>query len=700
MADSKSDSASRTWETVVRIVYPTRDADLTMPLYAIDWTPQHLSETMLDSRIDMKTLEFGQMNESKFQHLVRGSVAGVGASGGVRTDSFTVTSRDEIRVTAGQRTSLCTFFNAFPASYWRRWTRVDSVRFVATASGTGRVLLYRSNGRGLSFPVATITVEGSGSTKVARNRTIAAEVPMTDLMDGGYFWFDAEASSANDLTITHAAWQVPQDRRVADANTTLSIAIATFNRPSYCLNQLVAMSEATELRKRLDTIYCTDQGTDLVQNQTGFPAVAKELGPQLTYIRQRNLGGSGGFSRGMFETVEAGKSTYCLLLDDDAISEPEAILRALQFSDYTVRPTLVGGGMLHLDNRTVLYSQGERVDWYRMWMVPSRGMGYNHDFSVEPLRDAPERHQRVDEDFNGWWMCMIPVAVLKKIGLSLPVFIKFDDIEYGLRAKRAGFPTVCLPGVAVWHQAWHGKDNARTWEEYFTNRNRWIAALMLKPEPSRRVIFENLYSDASLGLRFIYSAMALRHQALRDILRGPQYIVDCLPTKLGEMRELRGQFTDAQAKPSFDDFPEPDHELVSPRYRPQGAKARRKGGIRQIVRSLMPGRRARVGAGAKPDVAITAQDTAWTWLAFAGIDSALVTTPDGNSVAWFKRDNPRFRKSMWEGYRLASELVRNWKRLSAEYRAYDLPSIETWRRIFAVDKAAAAAEQGGDSLKK
>ena len=686
-----SNNASRTWETVVRIVYPTRDADLTMPLYAIDWTPQHLSETMLDSRIDMKTLEFGQMNESKFQHLVRGSVAGSGAAGGVRTDSFTATSRDEIRVKAGHRTSLCTFFNAFPAAYWRRWTRVDSVRFVATASGTGRVLLYRSNGRGLSFPVAAITVEGSGSTKVARNRTIAAEVPMTDLMDGGYFWFDAEASDANDLTITHAAWQVPQDRRVAKGNTTLSIAIATFNRPSYCLNQLVAMSEATELRKRLDTIYCTDQGTDLVKNQSGFPAVAAELGQQLTYIRQRNLGGSGGFSRGMYETVEAGKSTYCLLLDDDAISEPEAILRALQFSDYTVRPTLVGGGMLHLDNRTVLYSQGERVDWYRMWMTPSRGMGYNHDFSVEPLRDAPERHQRVDEDFNGWWMCMIPVTVLKKIGLSLPVFIKFDDIEYGLRAKRAGFPTVCLPGVAVWHQAWHGKDNARTWEEYFTNRNRWIAALLLKPEPSKRVIFENLYSDASLGLRFIYSAMALRHQALRDILRGPQYIVDCLPTKLGEMRELRGQFTDAQAKPSFDDFPEPERELVSPRYRPQGAKARREGGIRQIVRSLipgLPGRRACVNDGDKPDVAITAQDTAWTWLAFAGIDSALVTTPDGNGVAWFKRDNARFRKSMWEGYRLASQLVRDWKRLSAEYRAYDLPSLKTWGRIFAVDKAA------------
>lgn len=151
-------------------------------------------------------------------------------------------------------------------------------------------------------------------------------------------------------------------------------------------------------------------------------------------------------------------------------------------------------------------------------------------------------------------MCLIPIAVVKKIGLSMPVFIKFDDIEYGLRAKKAGFPTVCLPGVAVWHQAWHDKDPARSWEEYFTERNRWLAALLTYPDRPPRMLVETLYGDASLGLRFVYSAMALHHMALRDILRGPQYLVDCLPTKLGEVRELRAKYLDAQSKESFEEF--------------------------------------------------------------------------------------------------------------------------------------------------
>ncbi len=36
-------------------------------------------------------------------------------------------------VRPGRRISFATYFNAFPASYWRRWTVVESVRLtVAT----------------------------------------------------------------------------------------------------------------------------------------------------------------------------------------------------------------------------------------------------------------------------------------------------------------------------------------------------------------------------------------------------------------------------------------------------------------------------------------------------------------------------------------------------------------------------------------
>lgn len=658
------------WEAVMRVVYPVKDAEQTLPLYAIDWTRPHTAETTLDSRIDMRRLEFGSMNQSTLQRLLRGA----GSSTGVTCDSFSITGRTSLTLNDRGHMSGCTFFNAFPASYWRRWTAVKTVRFTASIVGNAKISIFRSTGRGLIYPVAERVVQTEDSAV-----SVCVDVPMVGLMDGGYFWFDAE-SLDGPVTVTDAAWAVPRSARTAEHDTSMSIAITTFNRAAYCMNQLRAIAGSSALRKRLDTVYCTDQGSDLVCEQEGFTEISADLGQQLTYIQQANLGGSGGFSRGMYETVKAGDSDFVLLLDDDAVSEPESILRSIQFSDYTIRPVLVGGGMFHLDNRTMLYTQGERINPQRMWMYPSKSMGYNHDFSVEPLRDSPDRHQRIDEDFNGWWMCLIPVAVMRKIGLSLPVFIKFDDIEYGLRAGKAGFPTVCLPGVAVWHQAWHDKDPARSWEEYFTERNRWITALLTYPDTPPRMLLETLYGDASLGLRFVYSAMALHHMALKDIMRGPQYLVDCLPTKLGEVRELRAQYPDAQVEDSFEAFPEPVGEVESPKNHPSTMKSRYKAAVGLIAASFV--RNVDPDKAMRPDAAISARDAAWTWLAFDHVNSALVTAADGNGVAWLKRDNKRFRQGMLEGYRLTRRILRNWRRLSAQYRAYGISSMETWARIF------------------
>ncbi|HEY7723471.1 MAG TPA: glycosyltransferase family 2 protein, partial [Pedococcus sp.] len=38
-----------------------------------------------------------------------------------------VLGRRAYRLAPGQRASFATYFNAFPAGYWRRWTVVDSV---------------------------------------------------------------------------------------------------------------------------------------------------------------------------------------------------------------------------------------------------------------------------------------------------------------------------------------------------------------------------------------------------------------------------------------------------------------------------------------------------------------------------------------------------------------------------------------------
>ena len=69
---------------------------------------------------------------------------------------------------------------------------------------------------------------------------------------------------------------------------------------------------------------------------------------------------------------------------------------------------------------------------------------YDHNFAKYPLNDDDERsellHRRIDVDYNGWWMCMIPRQVAEELGQPLPLFIKWDDADYGLRAAEHGYP--------------------------------------------------------------------------------------------------------------------------------------------------------------------------------------------------------------------------------------------------------------------
>src|ERR1700760_2548436 len=64
-------------------------------------------------------------------------------------------NRTSLQIGAESQVSFATYFNAFPASYWRRWTTCTSVVLRAELTGKGRVDVYRTKATG-----ARIFVEG------------------------------------------------------------------------------------------------------------------------------------------------------------------------------------------------------------------------------------------------------------------------------------------------------------------------------------------------------------------------------------------------------------------------------------------------------------------------------------------------------------------------------------------------------------
>ncbi len=468
-----------------------------------------------------------------------------------------IEGRHQLRIPVGGHLSFGTYFNAFPASYWRRWTVVTDVTLTVKVSGQGAtVTVYRSMANGRSQRVDSRSTDEEAYAHLGddASATFEFDLSLKPFIDGGWYWYDVIAGDT-DLVVHSAEWtaEVPDDR--ADHGTT-TIGITTMNRPDFCAKLLRQIGEDDDLRPYLDQVLVVDQGTQKVADSEIFTEASGMLGDTLQVIDQANLGGSGGYARGQMETVRRGTATYFMCMDDDVVCEPEGIIRAVTFGDLARRPTIVGGHMFNIYSRSRLYSFGEIVMPWRFWWRSAPGVFQDWDFGARNLRSTRWLHMRVDADYNGWFMCLIPTQVLAEIGLSLPLFIKWDDSEYGLRAKAAGYPTVSFPGAAVWHVPWTDKNDAVDWQSYYHQRNRFVAALLHSQFPhGGKMIQESFSIQVKHLISMQYSTAELRLQALEDVFAGPEQLHEDLGGKLPAVREFVKGFADAQLQPDPDAFP-------------------------------------------------------------------------------------------------------------------------------------------------
>ncbi len=594
-----------------------------------------------------------------------------GALGAAVSSAASVTGRHSMRVEDGDILSLGTYFNAFPAGYWQRWTNLRSVTLRLTVTGSGTVVVQRSTSKGHVMRVDSTRIEGSGT------QTVEFELPLKNFIDGGWYWFDLAADGAN-VELVSGEWVAQTDRTTPG---TLSVGITTMNRPTFCVDQLVALSEQEGVLAVLDEILVIDQGTQKVVDDARYPDVAERLGDRLRVIEQANLGGSGGFSRAMDETAGKGVSTYCLLLDDDVVCEPEGILRAATFADLCRTSTIVGGQMLSLYDRCVLHAFGEAVAQYRWFWGPAPGTFHGMDFGRRSMRSTPWLHRRIDVDYNGWWMCLIPTDVIRKIGLSAPMFLKWDDAEYGLRARDAGHPTVTLPGAAVWHVPWHEKDDTLDWQAYFHRRNRISSALLHSPyEHGGRLLLESFETQVKHLLAMQYSAAEMGLLAIEDLLDGPERMHRDVAHRVHELRELRKNYPDSQAADDVEKFPPARRKKPPRRGNSPMAPSGKVGLLRSVglgmVRQVKP---VRDMSRTNPELSVPHLYLQWWRL--AQVDSALVSGADGATVSWYQRDPEKFRDLLKRSTLLHMQLWRRWSELTEQYRQAlpELTSSETWR---------------------
>lgn len=551
-----------------------------------------------------------------------------------------------------------TYFGRFPASYWQRWTEATHVEVSAIVEGTGRISIRASDSVGDARTVATVMAED------AQHEHVRLRARIDRFVDGGAMWLEA-STCATALVLDAVRWSVAKPEQICP----LAVVICTYNRADDCLHTLKTLSTDATTLSMVSAVYVVDQGTDTVRSRPGFADVQRALGAKLHYLQQPNLGGAGGFTRGLYEVIEVSQSddAHILFMDDDIMLEPDTVVRLSTFANCTSAPTIVGGQMLNLlhPDQLLVGAEGTNLTILRNG-VPAR------DALVQA--DLTERRQdiRVDAEYNGWWACLIPSEVVAEIGYPLPFFFQWDDIEYGLRARSNGYPTVTFPGAGVWHADFHWKD-WDDWHRYFNLRNSLIVnALYGRPnrtDTARFLLNELLYYIVSLR----YGLAATLIMAVEDFLTGPEVLHDGGVEAAAAVRKLRTGYPETTCHPAHGIPSIPATAMPITAARPTPSMPRMVLAKRLLWQILRKPRSA---------AAVSARDAHWWHVSL--FETAVVTDLSQEGVRVRRLDRGMMLKLGIEGMRVLARLVREDPVLRQRYRAamVELTSRQNWRRLF------------------
>jgi hypothetical protein len=172
--------------------------------------------------------------------------------------------------------------------------------------------------------------------------------------------------------------------------------------------------------------------------------VEREFGGKVTLLRGTdNLGSAGGLHAGLAHALETPGDRF-LLLDSDVVLRPDTAERLSAFLDRHPRSGVVGPKVYDLGSLTTVQSLGGRIDWSRADVMVHRA---GHD-----ERRSGSLDERPEVDFVPACCAMTRRRVIEQAGSFDPgLFLYWDDVEWQLRVRRAGYQVHAISDTAVSH---------------------------------------------------------------------------------------------------------------------------------------------------------------------------------------------------------------------------------------------------------
>ncbi|HEX5214827.1 MAG TPA: glycosyltransferase [Vicinamibacterales bacterium] len=239
------------------------------------------------------------------------------------------------------------------------------------------------------------------------------------------------------------------------AGSSIAAIVLNYGAPDETLLAIRALAAS---RRRLDRIIVVDNDPSRRCDALVIDAV-----PGLTYLRaEHNLGFSGGVNLGIRAARSAG-ATHVLLVNSDAIVPPDAVDRLDRALAASPAAGIAAPLLLQRTAPDVVASNGIDYD------AASGRMRQVDCGRTESALAGPAA--RVVDAASGAVM-LISMATIDRVGLfDESYFFSFEEIEFCLRARRAGITTIVTRDAVAFHAGGRSMGPESPRRLYFAARN-------------------------------------------------------------------------------------------------------------------------------------------------------------------------------------------------------------------------------------
>lgn len=404
-----------------------------------------------------------------------------------------------------------TYFNGLSIEKWTKYTIVKDVSVKIKISGRFKVSLVNKEkiGNQISEKVLSEQIIESAAPQ-------EFVLPYTGGSNRGMYTFELEALEDGSVFYggAYAAGVDKSDIR----NVKIGIGICTYKREAFIeknlkiLNESIFANESSPLWGHME-VFIADNGKSLDRAQLQSESI--HIYPN------RNLGGAGGFTRDMIEMMQNNAQyqlTHVLLMDDDIVIEPEALARTyvvLSLIKEEYKDAFIGGAMLRIDQQ---YRQIEAGASWNGGALDSLKCGLDLRTCDACLYNEVEEYS----EFNAWWYCCFPIQIVRKDNLPLPIFIRGDDLEYGLRNMKT---LILMNGICVWHEPFENKYSS--FLEYYIMRNQLIDNSFHCQWYGKKQVNRTMFKHCVQEIMFYrYKNVDLYLQGIKDFLKGPEWLME------------------------------------------------------------------------------------------------------------------------------------------------------------------------------